>query len=67
MNSTNRSEGGHSMATNLLLDIQGLSTIYKPQIRNMLEFSQSEWANATPIKLKMLETIHPKVAHVLSI
>ena len=48
-----------------LLTPQSLSTIYKAQVRSVMEYSPLAWMGAAPTTLKKLDPIQDKAAHLI--
>ena len=48
-----------------LLTPQSLSTIYKAQVRSVMEYSPLAWMGASPTTLKKLDTIQDKAARLI--
>ena len=48
-----------------LLTPQSLSTIYKAQVRSVMEYSPFAWVGVAPTTLKKLDTIQDKATHLI--
>ena len=49
------------------LDIQGRATVYKAQVRSVMEYASLSWINATPSNLQQLDNIQKKALKVIGV